>query len=113
MNDWIVSALPHLLTMIPGLLLYTLGLSLCLVRSRTLGRASTYASLGFGLLLLSSLLGAGSQVWFTWMAQQGAAAISSLAMRMAVLGIVNMLISLVGITLLLAAILARRPAPAA
>lgn len=111
MSDWVLAVLPQLALMVPGMLLYVLGISLCLARRRSLGVASTYASLGFGLLLLSSLLGAGAQIWFNWMVQQGASAVSSLSMRMAAMGIVTTVIVLTGITALLAAILARRPAP--
>ncbi|MEH6416253.1 hypothetical protein [Pseudomonas sp. CGJS7] len=110
MSDWVLAALPQLAFAVPGMLLYVLGISLCLARRRSLGVASTYASLGFGLLLLGALLGAGAQLWLGWMVQDGHAG-SSLSMRMTAMGIVRTVVSLTGTIALLAAILARRPAP--
>ncbi|MBT2749003.1 MULTISPECIES: hypothetical protein [unclassified Lysobacter] len=110
MNEFLLSMLTNLLMGLPGMLLYVLGLSLCLMRKPSLGRASTYAALGFGLLLLSTLLSLGSQAWIMWSAQHEHASISSLSIRVAVLSIASTLLSLTGVGLLLAAILVRRPA---
>jgi hypothetical protein len=110
MNPFLLSVLPNLLMALPGMLLYVLGLSLCLIRKPSLGTASTYASLGFGLLLLSSLLGLGTQAWIMWSTQHEHASISSLSIQVAALSVANTLVSLTGVGLLLAAILIRRPA---
>lgn len=98
-----------LLTMLPAMLLYILGLSLCLTRRRQLGNASTYGALGFGLLLLSAALSVATQVW-TFMMMGNYESAASLGMRLGVMSIANTVLSLTGVTLLLAAILARRPA---
>ncbi|MGH8082182.1 MAG: hypothetical protein ACREP7_16530 [Lysobacter sp.] len=110
MNEVLVSVAPHLAMMLPSMALYALGLALCLNRRKSLGRASTYASLGFAFLLFNSLLNIGSQTWFMWRMMNGHAPASELSISMSISAVVSTLFSLTGLTLLLAAILVRRPA---
>lgn len=110
MNTFVQSLLPHLFTVVPAVLFYAVALSLCLMRRRTLGRAGTYASQGFGLLLFSSLMNAGAQAWLMASRLDDHLSTSEMAARMGFMSIFSTLLWLAAMSLLLAAILARRPA---
>lgn len=97
---------------VPYLLVCGVGLVLCLLRRPRLGAAATYAATGFGLLMLESLLGLANHAWMIWSLHSGADS-SSITMRSSIIGGVTMLVTLTALSLLMTAILMRRPGQSA
>jgi low temperature requirement protein LtrA len=109
-SDWLPALATQALMMTPLLIVYAAGLTLCLTRRRQLGVASTYAAIAFALLIAGVLLSLAGQAWSYRAISSGMPA-SSMAVISGVVGVSHMLLSLLATTLLVAAILARRPAP--
>lgn len=101
----VISLLPRL----PLLIAYLAGLALAASYARQLGNAALMAGIGFGLLTLSWLIGAGSQYWMFTMPRETLRA--SMGM-VATLGWLREGTAVAGTAFLLIAIFARRSAPA-
>jgi hypothetical protein len=112
-NDLFVAMLGPLMSSAPHVLVCTAGLVLCLARRTALGSAGVYGSLGFALLIGGSLVGLAGQAWFLWGQMQGEATPRSLALSIGAFGVVTTVMHAIAMGLLIAAILARRPARAA
>jgi hypothetical protein len=102
-----------LLNTAPHLLVCSVGLLLCLLQRRALGAAGLYGSLGFGLHIGGSLVGLAGQVWMTWAREYAAATASSIALRLSIFFVIATALHTIAMGLLIAAILAGRPAQAA
>ncbi|WP_157476516.1 hypothetical protein [Lysobacter sp. Root690] len=112
-NDLFVAMLGPLMSSAPHVLVCTVGLVLCLARRTALGTAGTYGSLGFALLIGGSLVGLAGQAWFLWGQLHDAATPHSIAIRIGAFGVVTTVMHAIAMGLLVAAIIARRPAQAA
>ena len=101
-----------LMSSAPHVLVCTVGLVLCLTRRAALGPAGTYGSLGFALLIGGSLVGLGGQAWY-FSQLHGGATVHSVAISIGAFGVITTVMHAIAIGLLIAAIVARRPAQAA
>ncbi|QWF16787.1 hypothetical protein [Lysobacter capsici] len=102
-----------LLHIAPHLLACAVGLLLCLLRRRELGTAGLYGGLGFGLHIGGSLVGLGGQAWSMWAREYAAAPVSSIASGLTVFIVIATVLHTIAMGLLVAAIVARRPAQSA
>lgn len=112
-TDLLAALLGPAMTAAPHLLLCAVGLLLCLTRRPLLGTAGVYGSLGFALLIGTSLLGLAGQVWLMWTKHNGETSAYSMAFGMGAFSVIATVMHAVALILLIAAILARRPAQAA
>lgn len=101
------------LYMVPHLLACAVGLLLCLLRRRELGAAGLYGGLGFGLHIVGSLVSLGAQVWAMWAREHAAAAAYSIASGLTVFIVIATALHTIAMGLLVAAVVARRPAQSA
>lgn len=107
----LLTSLSALLPQLPLILVTFVGLVLSLANLQRLGRAGGFAAIGFGLLWANLLLGS----YFTQQLLSGASGSggrNEIASTMAVVSILRAGVSTVGYSLLLAAILIRRPGEA-
>jgi prephenate dehydrogenase len=95
---------------LPFLAIYILGLVLALSR-RDIGKASQYAALGFGLMIVGLLMSSANMYTMITMRDRDNFQISSLAAYSMVFRTVTMLANLGGWGFILAALFAKRPPP--
>lgn len=111
-NDWLPALMVQAAFMTPNLLAYITGIVLCLSWRRRIGVGATYAVAAFSLLALGIVLNLLAQAWVYRSMASGLSA-SATSLGHGVIGVAQVLISVVATGLLIAAVLARRPAPAA
>ena len=107
-SEFLLSLLGPAAYALPYLLVCGVGLALCLLRRQRLGAAATYGAAGFGLLMVESLLGLANHAWMIWSLHAGGDS-SGISLRSSIFGGVNMLVTLTGLSLLMTAVLMRRP----
>jgi hypothetical protein len=95
---------------IPFLVLYIVGVVFALSR-RDMGKASSYAAIGFGLMILGQLLSALSMFDTLNFRAEGGYDYGARTRRMMMFAFPTIAANLGGLLFIMAAIFARRPAP--
>lgn len=93
----------------PGAIACIVGIAMCLTWRRRIGTGAVYAVAAFALHILSDLLSLTAQVWIYKTIASGAGAGAANTVSGAI-GAIQVVISVVATGLLIAAVLARRPA---
>lgn len=109
-QDWLPALGMQAAMSAPNLIACAVGLTLCLSWKRRIGVGAVYAVAAFSLQILGMVLGLLGQAWMYQRMADGMAA-SSAGIFNAVVGGVHVLLSLTATGLLIAAVLAKRPAP--
>ncbi|QWP77317.1 hypothetical protein J5226_02615 [Lysobacter sp. K5869] len=109
-QDWLPALGAQAAMMTPTLLACAVGVVLCVSWKRRIGVGAVYGAAAFSLEIVGALLGLAGQAWMYKMLDSGMPA-SSAGMINSMVGVVHVLLSLVSTGLLIAAVLAKRPAP--
>lgn len=109
-EDWLPALGMQAAMSAPNLIACAVGVTLCLSWKRRIGVGAVYAVAAFSLQILSMLLGLAGQAWMYKMMASGMSA-STAGLGQSVIGGVHILLSLTATGLLIAAVLAKRPAP--
>lgn len=111
-DNWLPALGIQAAMMTPQLIACIVGIVLCLSWRGRIGVGATYAVAAFSLHILGMLLSLAGQAWMYHMIQSGASA-SEASIAQSAVGVVHVLLSLLATSLLIAAVLAKRPAPPA
>ncbi|MET4730252.1 hypothetical protein ABIE09_004071 [Lysobacter enzymogenes] len=109
-EDWLPALGAQAAMMTPNLIACAIGLVLCLSWKRRIGVGAVYAVAAFSLQIVGMLLGLAGQAWMYKSMASGMPA-SSAGLFHSVIGGVHIVLSLTATGLLIAAVLAKRPAP--
>lgn len=109
-QDWLPALGAQAAMMAPNLIACAAGLVLCLSWKRRIGVGAVYAVAAFALQIVGMLLGLAGQAWMYRMIAAGSPP-SSAGMFNTLIGGAHVLLSLLATGLLIAAVLAKRPAP--